>query len=89
MPRMVVTISDENGEGSVEGQRRVGRRAVTAAGSLNRGTARDSTLKILRRECRESSTTTVTANLKCNHHRQHYRMTNLRCVDIPNPDSLH
>lgn len=42
MPRMVVTISDENGEASVEGQRRVESRGVMAAGSLNRGTARDS-----------------------------------------------
>lgn len=46
-----------------------------------------SRLKILRRECHESSTTTDTANLKCNHHKQHSRMANLRCVDIPNPDS--
>lgn len=42
MPRMVVDISDENGEGSVEGQRRVGSWGVMAAGTSNRGTARDS-----------------------------------------------
>lgn len=42
MPRMVVTISDENGEASVEGQGRVGNRGVMASRSLNGGTARDS-----------------------------------------------
>lgn len=44
-------------------------------------------LKMSRRECLENSTARIIANLKCNHHRKHCRMANLRCVDIP--DSPH
>lgn len=111
MPRMVVTISEEKGKGSVGGQRRVERRGVTPARSLNGDAARDPKahkvslspllpallfpcclpvdLKALRRECHETSAATDIANLKCNHHRQHCRMVNPRCADIPNPDSPH
>lgn len=42
MPRMVVIISDENDEGSVQGQKRVGNRGVMTSGNLNGGTARNS-----------------------------------------------
>lgn len=41
-------------------------------------------LKTLRRECHETSAATDIAR-----HRQHCRMANPRCTDIPNPDSPH
>lgn len=41
MPRMVVNISEEKGKGSVGGQRRVERRGVMPARSLNGDAARD------------------------------------------------
>ena len=84
---------------------------MTAARSLNGGTARDLKvhkvslsaslptllihcclpvdLKTLRRECHETNAATDIANLRCGHHSQHCRMANLRCADIPNPDSPH
>lgn len=39
--RTAVTISEEKGEGSVAGQRKVERRGVTTARSLNGDTTRD------------------------------------------------